>query len=198
MKNSTLRKALVGLVLGSALLAVPVLADTNTNGTWGTGEDGATTVDYTVGAAYTVVIPSSLSVGTAGTYTGVANNVFINSNSVIAPTGKITVSLPVQNFEAKDATNASTIPFTVRYTSQTGATTGVATVITNVTGSPVTLLEQTGAQIAAVTPEDAINAMIGTAAISAQVEATVTPAQLATADVSGTHTGVITFAVTQN
>lgn len=193
MKNPILRQAIVGLVLGSALLAVPVSATQIT-----APGSATTTVDYTVTSTYTVVIPASLSVSTAGTYVGSSNNVFINSNSAIAPTGSITVSLPVQTFTATDATSASTIPFTVKYTNKLGeAAAGTSTSITEVAaGSPVTLLQQTGKQIAAVTSEDTTSATTGNADISATVQATVTSDQLATADVSGSHTGVITFAVT--
>ena len=193
MKNPILRQAIVGLVLGSALLAVPVSATQIT-----APGSATTTVDYTVTSTYTVVIPASLSVSTAGTYVGSSNNVFINSNSAIAPTGSITVSLPAQTFTATDATSASTIPFTVKYTNKlnTDAAGGPTSITEVVSGSPVTLLQQTGAEIGAVTPEDDPSATTGNAAISATVQATVTSDQLAAADVSGSHTGVITFAVT--
>lgn len=189
-----IRKTFSGLALAGALLATPVLADTYTNGSWGTGEDGKTEVAYTVAPTYTVVIPSSLTLST-DTYTGATNNVFIKSDSRIVPTEKVTVSLPVQDFIAKDSTNASTIPFTVRYTTKLGAVAGTATAVTSISGSAVTLLEQTGAQIGATAAEDGASPTTGQAAISATVEATVTAAQAAQADVSGNHTGYITFSV---
>ncbi|GAX47882.1 PA14 domain-containing protein [Pseudolactococcus reticulitermitis] len=197
MKNQTLRKSLAGLVLTSALVAVPVLADTNTNGSWGT-DDGKTVVDYTVTSNYTVVIPGTLTAPTNGTYTGAANNVFINSNSTIEDGKKITVALGAsQTFEATLGMT-STIPFTVQYTSKIGATTGTPTPITSVGGTATTVLEQTSAQIAAVTSEDALDATTGSDALSAHVEAAVTAAQAEKADVAGTHTGTVTFTVALN
>ncbi|GHU37965.1 hypothetical protein FACS1894193_09050 [Bacilli bacterium] len=201
MTNQKLRKTLAGLILAGALLAVPVSADTYTsNGvtppSWGTSEDGKTTVDYTVTSNYTVVIPSSLTVATAdGSYIGATNNVFIDSRSLIDPTQTLKVTLPIQPFEAKDTTNASTIPFNVSYTSQLGTVTGGGAVLTGNASSVVTLLQQTGAEIAAVTTEDTGTPTTGQAAISATVQAAITPAQAAQADVSGTHTGTIQFAV---
>jgi hypothetical protein len=188
--------ALAGLALAGAMMATPVLADTNTNGSWGGGEDGKTNVTYTVASNYTVIIPSSLAITAADTYVGTANNVFIESHTKIAPTEKITVSLPAQTFEAKDETAASTIPFTMKYTTQTGTTAGTATEVTTL-GSPIALLTQTGAQIAVVA-EDGASPVTGQSAISATIEAKATTDQIADADLSGVHTGTVTFEVAKS
>lgn len=195
MKNQTLRKTIAGLVLGGALLAVPVLADTYTDGAWATGDD-KTTVNYSVTPTYTVVIPATLTVSTIGTYDGTTDNVFINSNSTIAATDKITVTLPVQNFEAKLSTT-STVPFTVKYTTKSGTNPAntIATGVDKITTSAVTLLEQTGAQIAGTASEDGASPTTGQPEISAGVQATVTAAQAAQADIAGAHVGAITFEV---
>lgn len=194
MKNQTLRKVIAGLALGGALIAVPVLADMNTNGSWNT-DDGKTDISYTVASNYTVVIPSAITVSTAdGSYTGADRNVFINSTSTIDAAKTITVSLNAQDFEAKSGV-ISTIPFTVRYTTKSG--TGTAAVQTPVStlSAKTAILTQTGAQIAATSAEDTGTPTTGQPEISARVEAAVTAAQAAQADVAGTHTGAITFTV---
>lgn len=198
MKNQTLRKTIAGLVLGGALLAVPVLADVNTDGTWTTGDE-KTTVNYSVTPTYTVVIPATLTVSTIGTYDGATNNVFINSNSTIAATDKITVTLPVQDFEAKLSTT-STVPFTVKYTTKIGTNTAstIDPGVDKITTSAVTLLEQTGAEIAGTVNEDGASPTTGQPEISAGVQATVTAAQAAQADIAGAHVGAITFAVAKS
>lgn len=194
MNNQTLRKVIAGLALGGALVTVPVLADTNTNGSWNT-DDGKTDISYTVASNYTVVIPSAITVSTAdGSYTGADRNVFINSTSTIDAAKTITVSLNAQDFEAKSGV-ISTIPFTVRYTTKSG--TGTAAVQTPVStlSAKTAILTQTGAQIAATNAEDTGTPTTDQLEISARVEAAVTAAQAAQADVAGTHTGAITFTV---
>lgn len=194
MKNQTLRKTIAGLVLGGALLAVPVLADTYTDGSWTTGDE-KTTVNYSVGSTYTVVIPSGLTVDTAGTYKGDANNVFFRTDSLIGATTKYKVTLPVQTFTATDATGVSTIPFSVQYTPRIDKTAGGTVTTKSVTGTEETLLQVSGADIAGELTEDATNAVVGKDNISATVKATVLSADLSSAQLSGAHTGYITFEV---
>ncbi len=201
MENQTLRKAIAGLVLGGALLAVPVLADINENGTWkNDGADGQTVVNYTVASNYTVVIPATLTVSAPAvdtTFVGDDNNVFINSNSTIEADKKITVTLPTQDFEAVLGAT-SKIKFNVRTGAKIGDAARDVKITTESLTTALTLLEQRSADIASVSTEDAVDATTGTARLSARVEANITANQAAKANVAGTHTGPITFAVSLN
>lgn len=194
-----MKKILVSVsALALAMLASPVLADTNTSGTWGTGEDGKTEVTYTVPSTYTVVIPSTLAISAADTPVGATNNVFIKTSSQIADAETLTVSLAAsQTFEAKrTGTPESSMPFTVSYAAQNGPTASAATDAPATTTAEIPILTQTGNQIAAVT--DTVETTTGAANLSATVQAKATTAQIAQASKAGVHTGTIQFTVTKS
>jgi lipopolysaccharide export system protein LptA len=137
-----------------------------------------------------------LTIQAANTAVGSEDNVFIKTDSRIATGDKITVSLTAQTFTAKDATEVSSIPFTVKYVKQMGTTEDNSGTDVTTLASPVSILEQTGAQIAAIT--DNVETTTGADNISATVQALATDTQIVEADVSGVHTGTITFSVAKS
>lgn len=164
------------------------------------GNDTLTIVNYTVASNYTVVIPATLTVSAPAvdtTFVGDDNNVFINSNSTIEADKKITVTLPTQDFEAVLGATLK-IKFNVRTGAKIGDAARDVKITTESLTTALTLLEQRSADIASVSTEDAVDATTGTARLSARVEANITANQAAKANVAGTHTGPITFAVGLN
>ncbi|GAB2021071.1 hypothetical protein RyT2_01440 [Pseudolactococcus yaeyamensis] len=182
----------LGLILVAGLLSSTTFADTDTNGTW--DDDGATQVTYTVPSTYTVVIPDSIALTVPDTAVGTANNVFIKTNSQIADTETITVSLAPQTFTATKT--ISSIPFTVSYAAQNGTTTSPTVEAAATLSTAVSILTQTGAQIAVV--GEMTETTAGAPDLSATVQAKVTAAQIAEASTAGQHTGTIQFSVVKS
>lgn len=167
---------LAGLVLAS-MLATPVMADTNTDGSWGL-DDGKSQMKITVGTSYTVTIPASFEFTATGEQ-GAADNVVISGTSKIAETGTLRVKLANTNTLKASRTmtggTVSEIPYSLAY----GASK------TNYTaGSEVILLEKTGADIVALN------------GLNTGVFATVTGANLNSALTAGDHLGTVDFEVT--
>ncbi|MDR0725116.1 MAG: hypothetical protein LBF59_03790 [Prevotellaceae bacterium] len=153
--------------------------------------DQITTVIYSVEPNYTVVIPPTLMITDKDTLVGEENNVFIRSDSRIGNTETITVSLAVQNFEAKNLN--STMPFTVEYTRQIGAMKDASSTSIIKVEKAIPILVQTGARISAII--DINEATTGAEGISASVKAKATAEQVAMAGTAGTHIGTINFTV---
>lgn len=190
----------LGLSLATVILASSALADTYDGPTTDWDDDGKTEMVFTVPATYTVVIPTSIDLGsttsyTPDTYVGTANNVFIKADSKLLATDVITVEIPTgQNFKATQGT--SEIPLTVGITPNlTGATPakfeGKATTL----GVPV--LSKTGLEIGAESAATE-TATAGVTNLSTTLQVKAGTADIASATLSGTHKGYVQFSVTKS
>ncbi|GHU37968.1 hypothetical protein FACS1894193_09060 [Bacilli bacterium] len=168
--------SLTGLALGVSLLARPALADTNTTGSWGTG-DGNTDVTVLVPATYSVEIPAVFNFTTTGEQ-GTATDIAIASTSQIETDAILSVKLTSTNTLQAVKTynggaNTSVVPFTVAYGSNKTAYTS---------GNETTILSKTGAEIGASSTD-----------LSTGVYVTV--GSFANATTAGIHSGTLTFSV---
>lgn len=177
MIKEKLSIGLAGILLAS-VLATPVLADINTVGD-AASDTGNSQLKITVGSTYMVTIPATFNFTAAGTE-GAANNVVISDASQIGETSKLTVKLASTNTlkatRAVTGAGTSEIPFALSFGSAAGAN--------SYTSGDVTVLEKTGAEIAAKT------------GLSTGVFATVTAANLNNALTAGDHLGTVDFSVT--
>lgn len=191
----------LGLSLATVILASSALADTYDGPTIAWDDDGKTEMAFTVPAAYTVVIPTTIDLGsttsyTPDTYVGTANNVFIKADSKLLATDVITVEIPTgQNFKATQGT--SEIPLTVGITPNIGTGGLSGRFEGKTTTADVPVLSKTGLEIGAeaATGETATAGVIN---LSTTLQVKAGAADIASATLSGTHKGYVQFSVTKS